>query len=324
MLSNKISGYGVKILTSSFVSWNRKKLWSIAKKHEKCRTRSLLGSVLFVFIFSSFPAWCQLNQVPQTDTLNKKQIRAQKRIDFKKIEDRNYLRIGFVHAHLDTELSFELPDRYLIAKIGLEDDFGLPGKKTFITASYINRLTPSSGIYANYYGIDRSENRHTDRDIIFKDDTIPAGVKSTGYFNTNVVSIGYLYSIKQDPDAYLGAFINIYFMWLDTGILSEIGDIDTKVRLVAPLPNVGLIAMFKLTSWLYLNGDVSFFSLYTKDFSGSLYSFSAKLLFKPTRWLAFDLSYQEFDIRVIFPYEEINTTVDYNFRGPALGMSFFF
>ena len=211
-----------------------------------------------------------------------------------------------------------------MAKVELENDFGLPGNKSFFTASYINRFTPASGIYVNYYGINRSENRHTERDIVFKEDTIPAGVQSTGYFNTQVISMGYLYSIKQDPNAYLGAFFNIYFMWLDTGIKSDIGNVDAKVRLLAPLPNVGLIAMFKLNSWLSLNGDVGFFSLHTKDLKGSLYNFSANLLFKPLSWFAFDLSYQEFDIQVQFPYEEINTVVDYNFRGPALGLSFFF
>ncbi len=297
---------------------------SIVKKQYKRRIRILQNLIFFAFIFSCSPALCQLNPEVQTDTLSKKQIRKQERIEFKKTADRNYIRLGYVFANLDTELSFEFTDRYLIAKVGLEDDFGLPGKKNFITASYINRITPASGIYVNYYGINRTENRLTDREIIFKKDTIPAGTENTAYFNTQVISTGYLYSILKDPNAFLGAFFNIYFMWLDTGVKSEIANIDAKIKLIAPLPNVGLIAMFKLNKWLYINGEISFFSLYTKDFGGSLYSFSAKLLFKPVSWFAFDLSYQEFDILVEFPEAEINIAIDYNFRGPALGINFFF
>ena len=324
MRNSKIISYRKQILILFALSWTRRIFLSIVNKQYAPAIKLLYGSIFFALIFSCCPAFSQLNPESQTDTLDKKQIRKQKRIEFKETAERNYIRLGFVRAHLDTELTFEFPDKYLMAKIGLEDDFGLPGKKTFTTGSYINRITPASGIYLNYYGINRTADRQTEREIIFKGDTIEEGLETTAYFNTQVISTGYLFSIKQDPGVFLGAFFNIYFMWLDTGIRSEVGDIDAKVRLVAPLPNIGVIFMFKLNSWLSLNGDVSFFTLHTTGFSGSLYSFSAKLLFKPAHWLAFDLSYQEFDIRVQWPYEEINTVVDYNFRGPALGVNFFF
>ena len=58
--------------------------------------------------------------------------------------------------------------------------------------------------------------------------------------------------------------------------------------------------------------------------NGSLFDFSVNLIFKPVKWMGLNLSYREFDIRVSFPYEGIDTTVDYNFRGPAFGVSFDF
>jgi hypothetical protein len=60
------------------------------------------------------------------------------------------------------------------------------------------------------------------------------------------------------------------------------------------------------------------------DFGGTLFDFNMSLNFKPTNWLGLSVSYQEFDIRVGFPYESIYTTVDYNFRGPAVGVNFTF
>jgi hypothetical protein len=283
-----------------------------------------MASILIISIFLCPQVKSQVSEDPLPDTLSKKQIRTQKRIEFKKMKGRNFIRVSYVFAHLDTDIFFELPDKYLIAKVGLEDDFGLPGSKSFFTGSYINRVTPASGIYVNYYGINRSENRQTERDIIFQGDTIPAGIKNTAYFNTQVLSTGYLFSLKQDSDAYLAAYFNIYFMWLNTGVRSEIGEIDSKVGLLAPLPNLGLIAMFKINRWLNLNGNVGFFSIQTSDLGGSLYNFSLELMVRPVHWFAFDLSYQEFDIRVNFPFEEINTTVNYNFSGPAVGLSFYF
>ena len=110
-------------------------------------------------------------------------------------------------------------------------------------------------------------------------------------------------------------------MWLKTGVRSDLGNIDAEVNFVAPLPNFGIFAMFKLRPWLFLEGNVGFFSLKVSDFDGTLYDFSVRLIFKLTKWLGFNVGYQEFDIRVGFPYESINTTIDYNFRGPAFGVS---
>jgi hypothetical protein len=179
-------------------------------------------------------------------------------------------------------------------------------------------------IYVNYYGINRTEDHETEQDIIFHSDTIPAGTKSKVFFNTQVVSMGYLLSLKQDPNAFLGAYFNLYVMWLKTGVYSDIGNIDTEVSFAAPLPNFGLVAMFRLNSWLHLEGNVGFFSLKMDDFDGTLFDFNMSLNFKPLHWLGLSVSYQEFDIRVGFPFESIYTTVDYNFRGPAVGLNFTF
>ena len=55
-----------------------------------------------------------------------------------------------------------------------------------------------------------------------------------------------------------------------------------------------------------------------------MYSFDVALDFKPAHWIGITISYQEFDVNIYMPSDEINTTVDYNFRGPALGLSFLF
>ncbi|RLD38399.1 MAG: hypothetical protein DRI83_02600, partial [Bacteroidetes bacterium] len=72
------------------------------------------------------------------------------------------------------------------------------------------------------------------------------------------------------------------------------------------------------------HGDVGFFNLQLSTFGGSMYSFDVALDFKPAHWIGITISYQEFDVNIFMPSGEINTTVDYNFRGPALGLSFLF
>jgi hypothetical protein len=258
------------------------------------------------------------------DNQNKKKERKEERLKLRHSHSRFGLKFGYVYAFLDTEVSFEFPFGNLSSTLGLEKNLGLPSNSFFFTGSFIYRITPRSGIYAQYYGINRSENSQTDRQFVFKHDTIPAGTDIKIYFNTQVVSAGYLFSVLRDPNAYLGFYFNVYFMILETGVKSDQGSINANVEFVAPLPNFGIVASFKLIKWLYLDGGVGFFSLHTSTFGGSIYNFNLSLMARPVHWLGINLSYQEFDVRVEFPYDDINTIVDYNFRGPAIGLSFFF
>jgi len=253
-----------------------------------------------------------------------RELKAMQNKEFRKDHRNIFLNAGSVFADLNTGVTFDLANGLFSVNLGLEDPLGLPEKRTFFNASLFYRISPVSGLYVQYYGIDRKKSFSIGSDIIFLRDTIPSGTMSMAYFDTRVISAGYMLSILQDPDAFLGAFFNIYLMQLETGVRSDIGNINSKVGLIAPLPNLGLNGMFKLADWLYLDWTVGFFSLHTADFSGSLYDLNATLNFRPAKWLGVGLSYQEFNVRVEFPEKGINTTVDYNFRGPKLGVTFIF
>ncbi len=276
-------------------------------------------SFLFVLGFSFSTSFGQQSEA-KSDLQNKKQLRYQKRQEFRKNSEQFFFKINTINAKLDTEVSFDLADDLLTATLGLENNLGLPGRRTFFTASFVHRFTPTSGMYVNYYGINRSETRVTNKDLIFGKDTIPKGTATQAFFNTQVISAGYLFTLVKDPDAFLGVYFNIYLMGLYTGVKSDIGDLEAKISYAVPLPNFGFVAMFKLNNWLFLDGNIGFFSLDLEDFEGTIYDFSTRLVFKPTNWLGLSINYQKFDIRVKWPYDGILTTVDYNFRGPGLGV----
>ena len=88
------------------------------------------------------------------------------------------------------------------------------------------------------------------------------------------------------------------------------------------MPNFGFVGSFKLTKWLMFYGSVGFFSLNAKDYGGTINSYNISLGFKPLSWLAINLSYKEFNISIYNNIEkEIDAIVEYNFRGPAIGMT---
>jgi hypothetical protein len=262
--------------------------------------------------------------VKKNDSLSKNEQREIRRNALKESKTRSNLFATVVFARMQTKVSFESPSGLLSANVGLEKQLGLPGASTFITAGFSYRFTPTSGIYAYYYGINRKEEKHTSEDIIFYHDTIPSGTKLMAYFNTQVVSVGYLLSVMQDPNAFLGLYLNFYVMNINTGVQSDIGHIDEKVYVWAPLPNFGLIADFRLVRWLHLAGNIGFFSLHTDSFGGTIFDLKAALVFKPAKWVGISICYQEFDINLFFPLNKFTARVDYNFRGPTVGMNFIF
>lgn len=278
---------------------------------------------LFLATVISTSAHCQ--NTDEQDSVISRKKKKERRKEFRESDiDRTFIYVGIVNANLDTKLEFNLLDGFLSFNLGLESNLGLPDRRAFITGSVMHRFTPASGIYADYYGISRSKTYTTEKDLIFLADTIPAGTSTTAYFNTQVISMGYLLSIKRDPNAFLGAYFNIYLMWLNTGIKSDLGMINASLNYTAPLPNFGLIAMFRVKKWLYLGGNVGFFTLTTNNLDGRLYDFNLQAQLRPLKWLGITIAYQEFDVRVGFPYENINTIVDYKFRGPELGLYFAF
>jgi len=286
--------------------------------------------MLLVIVLSQIDGLCfsLLNddgkQVKNADSLSRSEHREIRRTELKQSKTRCNIYTGMVFAWLQTQVSFESPSGLLSANIGLEKHLGLPSQKTFYTAGLRYRFTPTSGIYALYYGINRQGERSTTEDIIFIHDTIKAGKKVTAWFNTQVVSVGYLLSVMQDPKAFLGLFFNVSLMKISTGVQSDIFHIDEKVEVFALLPNFGVIADFRLLRWLSFAGDIGFFSLHTDSFGGTIYNLKVGLAAKPVKWLGLSLAYQEFDVNLFSPVDKITFRADYNFRGPALGMHFIF
>ncbi len=296
----------------------------------KNRAHSFIVLIITLFVCSDLQAQSENYAATglSKDTLKaekwRKAERDKEKLDLRHSHNRFTIKLNNVYASLDTKVTFQLANGIFNVSLGLEENLGLPGQKYFFMGNFSYRITPRSGIYALYYGINREESHVTSQDLYFNNDTIAAGLDVISFFNTQVISAGYLLSILKNPDAFLGAYFNIYFMMLETGIRSNRNSIDEQVGLLAPLPNFGLLIGFKLNKWLYLDGTIGFFSLKTKDFGGALYNFGISLVFKPAHWLGLNLSYQEFDVNVFFVSNKINTVVDYNFRGPSIGATFIF
>ena len=260
-----------------------------------------------------------------TRTKTGKQIRkekkAKRRDELKHSHNMLFIHGAYIFASLDSKVTFTPPNSMINVTLDLEENLGLPSNSSFFSGSAIYRFTPSSGLYVNYYGFNRKNDHFTKQDIIWGGDTIPAGTKSQVYFRTQVFSAGYLLSILKNQDSFLGTYINFYIMPLDLGLRTEITHKDYNLSVTVPLPNLGIVAMFKLTKWLSVYGNAGFFSLYTKSLGGYIQDLNISFPIKITRWLGISANYQYMFVHAIFPDQKIDTYVDYKFQGPAVGVT---
>ena len=235
------------------------------------------------------------------------------------------LKANWMWAKLSTSVLFERPGQGILAiKLSMEEDFRLPDSKSLVSINGLYRITPKSGLFGEYYGLSRQRTIRSEKDIIFKGDTIPAGTESSYYFNTQVASIGYMFTIFEDPKFFFGIYFNAYIMKLGVGVESKIFGVKADANLLAPLPDVGLMFSYKINSWMFIDIVGGTFYVKAGEFRGWLNNFTGMLAFKPTKWLGISIGYQSFNVHVIFLEDEYKATIDYSFRGPAAGLSFTF
>ena len=307
---------------------------TLKKKEIMNKLHSKLSLFIIVFLISniSFAQHAKKENDSLTHKEHRKEVKAERKAALKASHKRFIFKGTSVFANLRTDMTFGIPytDGFLTANLSLEDNFGLADNKTFFSGSFLYFITPRSGLYVQYYGIDRQNSHTTLKDYIFLGHEIPAGTDITAYFNTHVFSFGYLLTIMRDSRVFLGAYFNIFFMDLATGVYTEGKRIDENLEYILPLPNFGLVANFELLPWLDFDAAVGFFSLDLKDnyFAGSIYNVSAALVFKPLDWFGLSLSYEIFDVDVSDRFDIGDTyipySVKYNFSGPAAGVSFNF
>lgn len=259
------------------------------------------------------------------DTLSKKQVKKVERADWRsRIRENHsqfFLKGNYVWAQYETNITTKYPGSIFSATIGLEEHLELPDQQAFLTTSFLGRFSPGSGIYVEYYGLKRNKSFTTTKELVFFEDTIPAGTTSGTYFNTQVFSAGYLLSVLKKSEAFLGIYFNVYLMNLNTGVYSDFKSHESSLNMSIPFPNIGLVTALEIREWLYFGANVGVFVFQLEDLNQSLYDFNIELSFRPNKWLGISVSYKEFDVQIKSTENAMDVLVDYNFKGPSLGLS---
>ena len=286
--------------------------------------------VFVFFLLLPLFAFAQSEAAPDSTGIShkrkeKKEDRKTARIAARKQLNKHfYLILDGIYADVNSQVRFEDPDGLLSAQVNFERHLGLQDRKMLYVGRFVYRATPRSGLFASYYRLYRQNSYELENDIVFLGDTLKKGLLAQGFFNTDVFSIGYLLSILKEENAFFGAYFNLFLINVQAGVRSEVFDFDESTGLLAPLPNFGLVAMFKLKNWVSLAGGVGIFFLNMQGLNGNFLDVNASVTFTPVRWLGINVGYYLFDVNAGWPVEQFRAYANYNYSGPSFGLTFSF
>jgi hypothetical protein len=188
--------------------------------------------------------------------------------------------------------------------IEYDDTFGI-GDFDRLRAEALWRIAPRHTLRGMYFENNRSATRSLDRDIVFGGSTFPVSASVTARSEITVAQLSYEYGFLRGNSYELAAGIGVHYVDMGlslaatlngpTGSLS--GAVEESASTQAPLPVVGLRGLWRLSDDLYITGQLQYFYLDLKQYSGSLMDLKAALVWQFTDHVGIGVAYNDFGFR---------------------------
>lgn len=206
------------------------------------------------------------------------------------------------------------------AIIDFEDDLGLDEENFIGTLTLRARFFERWLFEAEYFKLDRDNERTISRTIDWGNQTIPidAAVESAFDIEDTRVSVGYSFFKTKDKEVGvgIGAHVTRFEASLSSPLIGGQAAAET-----APLPFLTLYARMALTDRWLLNIRVDRLSLDTGDIDGSVFSSGTEFVYQPWRHFSIALGYRDINYQISSTSEDWNGKAQIQQSGPILMIS---
>lgn len=286
--------------------------------------------LLSVFTFSISYSIAQseteeINEAIVTKTKAEKKAE-RKRLNKEALKGRRFnVNVTLNYAKFNSEMRVTGPNGVLGATISFEDLLGFDENKFIPSFDAEYSFTRHSGIYAEYYAIFRDATFDITEEFEYGDVIIPegGGILRT-FFNTQIWSMGYMYSFINSEKANLSVFVNFFILGFKTGIDIDSQNISERLNFTAPLPSFGYKFSYEIAPKLRFAASHSFFFLEIGGFSGSINNLRLSLDYEATSWMRAGLGYTAFNLDLSIIDDNFTGDFFINYKGPAIYTQFVF
>jgi hypothetical protein len=217
-----------------------------------------------------------------------------------------------------TEINFE-------STMGMDDNENLP----LILGYY--RVAKKHRIKFQYFRLDRIGDSVSDVPIRFGDIIFPANFPLSSYFNVDVYSLGYSYSLIHDEKKELAFSFGVQFQDIEMGISGNLGPgfISEASDVFAPLPTFGGSFDYAISDKWVFTSLIGVFGLDIdlgdeSEFAGEIVQINAGIRYRAFKNVAIGLQYNYFRVDVDVADRNWVGALEYEYRGPVLAFGIFF
>lgn len=205
--------------------------------------------------------------------------------------------------------------------INLESDLGLEDERTLRRYALQWRPFARHEVSAMVFSAPREGLQQIDREITFRDQVYPVSALVESQFDLDYASATYTYWARRTDRDGFGISLGVANIALDASVTATnpIGSVTITQTAETEAPIALLGAQGRLAFTNTILGEASLATLprvTIGDYSGDALIGSAKLEYRPIRWLGIGASYNYFRLNVDVDAADLSGTLDMTTQGP--------
>lgn len=207
-------------------------------------------------------------------------------------------------------------------QVGFERDLGLEDARTVQRFGVQWRPFRRHELEATYFSAPRSGFAQIDRQIVFRDQTYPVQALVTSQLDLDYLSATYTYWARQTEHDGIGISIGAATLSFNASVAAETQDqsvtLSERAKTDVPVALAGLQGRVALMSRLHAEGSISTLPRVTiNGYTGDALTATAKLEYRPVRWLGIGAAYSYFRLNVdVAQVDQLNGSLDMTVKGP--------
>jgi len=245
--------------------------------------------------------------------------------------NRFVLGAGPFWARLDTQVRLDSSDGRTGTVIDFESTLGMDENDRLPMMLGYYRVAKNHRLAFGYFRLNRNGAAVSDAPIRFGDEIFPANLPLSSFFDVDVYSLSYAYSLIHDEKKELAFNIGLQFQDIETGISGNLGPsiLSEDADVVAPLPTFGGSFDYAFNEKWVFTSLLGVFAIELdlgddSEFVGEIVQLNVGVAYKAFKNVGFGLQYNYFRVDVDVNDPDWMGFLKYEYRGPVLAVVVYF
>lgn len=238
------------------------------------------------------------------------------------LDDRFVVSLGTYFVSTDTEIALNGSAGQIGTIIDLERDTGMDDSNRFRVDGLWRINGGRHHVRAMYFDVNRDGSRQIDRQLVVGDTVYPVNATVGASFEAKIFEVAYEYAFVRRDALEVAGSIGAHALSFDFGIsgnglvngqpvsgAAESGDTN------APLPVLGLRAMWRFADEWYLDAQGQWFSVKLDDIDGSISDLRLGVTWMFSEHVGAGVGWNRFTIDVDASKNSFDGTFDWRYQG---------